>query len=135
MFWRVGVNMIKAQNKYADFYDSYKARLTRRLIAEGNKILPTPKGRFCPACEKAVVLKSALFCPECGGKLTKKEEPEGVYWQGHVHMMAMRRMIQLFSDHLWVVWREALGLPIRTPYPIEYLGHTDVILAGDMVDR
>ncbi|GEM_PF-2145231 len=135
MFWRVGTNMIRAKNKYAGFYDSYKLRKTRQLIADGYKILPTPKGRFCPACQMEVVMKKALFCPKCGGKLTKKEEPEGVYWQGHVHMMVMRRMIQLFSDHLWVVWREALGLPIRDPYPIEYLGHTGVILAENMVDR
>lgn len=135
MLWRLGTNLLKAQGKYASFYGSYKARLTARLISEGKKILPTPKGRFCPTCEKPVALKSALFCPDCRSKLAKKDEPENVYWQGHVHAMAMRRMIQLFSDHLWAVWREALNLPLREPYAIEYLGHSQIIHAEDMADR
>lgn len=135
MLWRVGSQFLKAQGKYAGFYDDYKARKVGQLVASGVHILPTPKARFCPECQIEVVLKTARLCPNCGGELTTKTEPEGVLWKGHVHMRCMRRMIQLFSDHLWVVWREALGLPIRTPYPIEYLGHSQVITPWDMVDR
>lgn len=135
MLWRVGSQLLRAQGKYAGFYDNYKAGKVRKLEVSGVRILPTPRGRLCPQCQVEVIMKAGRFCPTCGTKLTTKKEPEGVRWKGHVHMMCMRRMIQLFSDHLWVVWREALHLPLRTPYPIEYLGHSQVITPWDMVDR
>lgn len=135
MLWRLGASLLKAGGKYYGFYGDYKTRLTHRLASEGVRILPTPKGRFCAACEEEVVAKAARLCPKCGGELSLKQEPPGVKWQGHVHLMCQRRMQQLFLDHLWVVWREALGLPLREPYPIEYLGHSTVISPWDMVDR
>ncbi|MEK7188171.1 MAG: hypothetical protein AAB691_05000 [Patescibacteria group bacterium] len=137
MYWRLGGGLIKANGKYKGFYDHYRARLERRFAAEGKRIVPTPKGRFCSKCTIDVIVKAALFCPTCGEKLGLKKEPEGVLFKGHVHAMAMRRMIQLFSDHLWVVWREALQLPVMLPYPIEHMadqGHRTFISPWDMVD-
>jgi hypothetical protein len=123
------------KGEYGRFYLDYKARLTNRFVQEGYKILPTPEGRYCLFCEKEVVAKTARFCPACHEPLSLKEEPEGVKYVGHIHSMAQRRMLQLFLDHLWVVWREALGLPLRQPYPIEYLGHSRIISPWDMVDK
>jgi hypothetical protein len=140
-FWfRLVTNMNRTQskqpNKYHEFYTEYKEYRTGRFKKDGVKILPTPKSRLCPSCEKEMrVPRDTMFCPDCGTRLAKKDEPEGVVWQGHLHMMCLRREIQLFSDHLWVVWREALGLPVRTPYPMEKLGHTSVITPWDMVAK
>lgn len=136
MMWRLGSSFLKMGGKYAEFYYDYKNRLLQRLQNEGIRVLPTPRGRYCANCQEEVVLsRQAMFCPKCGEKLALKQEPEGVRWEGHVHMMAMRRMLQLFLDHLWAVWREALNLPLREPYPIEYLGHTTLITPSQMVDR
>ena len=41
-----------------------------------------------------------------------------------VHYRAMRKMNKVFLACLWLIWREALGLPTRKPYVHEYLGHT-----------
>ena len=90
---------------------------------------------MCVACNQVVSLKTARFCPSCGGALSLKTEPDGVLYQGHLHQMAMRRMIKLFLCHLWVEWRKALELPGRIPYAIEYLGHSQIISPSDMVDR
>lgn len=135
MCYRLATSLLKAQGKYAEFYDAYKLRKTQEYNGRGIRILPTPKGRMCVQCNKVISLKTARFCPDCGGGLTLKNEPESVVWQGHLHQMAMRRMTKLFLHHLWVVWREALRLPSREPYPIEYLKHTHVISPWDMVDR
>lgn len=32
------------------------------------------------------------------------------------HLTALRKMEKLFLAHLWLVWREALGLPVTTPH-------------------
>lgn len=124
------------QNKYYDQYIRYKEYKQRMYQAEGIKILPTPPGRYCPACdEEKDVRATTHFCPDCGNQLFRKQEPPGVIFAGHLDMMCRRRAIKLFLDHLWVVWREALGLPLRQPYPVEYLGHSQVLTPWDMVDN
>ena len=61
-----------------------------------------------------------VACPIC-----KKEIGEP--WRdGHKHAAALRKMIKIFLAHLWMVWREQEGLPIREPYVQEQLGHTHI---------
>jgi len=134
--WRLAVYSFLMKNgKYHDFYTMYKEHMLQRLTGRGIKILPTPKGKFCRVCNTEVEVKQAKYCPDCKSELGKKEEPEGIIWQGHFHMMCQRKMISLFVIHLWSVYREALGLPVREPYPAEYLGHQQIIRAWDMVDK
>lgn len=135
MLWRLGTSLLRAKGKYYEFYLDYKKHLLRRFEEERVKVEPTPKNRYCPVCKKEVVRKTARFCPDCNSSLTLKKEPEGVKWEGHLAAMASRRMLQLFLDHLWVVWRKALNLPLRDPYPIEYQGHSQIISPWDMTDR
>lgn len=35
---------------------------------------------------------------------------------GRRHLTALRKMEKLFLSHLWLVWREAAGLPVTEPY-------------------
>ncbi|GAJ19172.1 unnamed protein product [marine sediment metagenome] len=58
-----------------------------------------------------------------------------VIWVGHLDAMAVRKMIKLFLACLWLVWREAEGLPTRSPYAIEKQGHSSVISPWEMTDR
>ncbi len=44
-------------------------------------------------------------------------------------------MVKLFLACLWLVWREAEGLPSRSPYAIEKKGHSTVISPWEMIDR
>ncbi len=110
-------------------------RLMARFMREHIKVLPTPKTRFCVGCNEEKGVKSARFCPKCGTELALKTEPPGFIWEGHVRQMCMRRMIKLFLDLLWAVWREAKDLPLRQPYAVEFLGHSTIITPWDMVDR
>ena len=45
---------------------------------------------------------------------------------GHRHNAAMRKVVKLWLSHLWEAWREMEGLPTRSPWIIEYGGHTTV---------
>lgn len=133
--WRLGASLIRATGKFYDFYGEYKGYLVRRETGAGHQIVPTPRKRMCFECNKEVVKKAAKFCPDCGGPLSLKTEPEGVLYQGHLHEMASRRMRQLFMDLLWVAWRTGAGLPVRVPYPVEYSGHSRIITCEDMTDK
>ena len=50
---------------------------------------------------------------------------------GHCHNAAMRKMVKLFLQHLWITWRQLEGLPITQPYVHEKLGHTHYLPPGD----
>lgn len=122
-------------NHYKKFYDQYKARKTESLLASGVKILPTPNGRFCETCcVERKVPRTTWFCPECNTRLTGKKEPNGVLWLGHVDNICKRKVMVLFLQHLWEVWREGEGLPTRSPYAMEKLGHTTFISPWEMCD-
>lgn len=43
----------------------------------------------------------------------------------HCHWAAMRVMEKIFLSHLYLVWREEAGLPVRLPWAIMYGGHLD----------
>jgi hypothetical protein len=47
--------------------------------------------------------------------------------KGHAQARAYRKMMQVFLNHLWCVWRQMEGLSTRSPYPIEKLKHTGYI--------
>ena len=52
------------------------------------------------------------------------------YTDSHVHRMAMRKMVKIFLNHLWVEWRTAEGYEITEPYAIAHLkNHTRYIEA------
>ncbi len=129
--------IIFKKNRYTDFYRQYKAAKQARLTAAGVQIIATPTGRWCATCRKAVVTKAARLCPTCNVKLENKQEPEGTIFKGHLDAQCRRRAVKLFLCHLWLVWREALKLPTRAPYPIEKMGadHATLIRPEQMVDK
>ncbi len=57
-------------------------------------------------------------CPPCHAKAGEPLK------DGHKHQRAMRKMIKFWLAHLWEVWRELEGYPVRNLYAIDHLGHT-----------
>lgn len=135
MDWRLGQSLLRAEGKFYKFYLEQKEYLRRRAEAEGKKIIPTPKGKFCPKCLKVVEVKKAKYCPVCEAALEKKREPEGVLFEGHLHNAALRRMIRMFDIMLYISWRQALGLPVPVPYTVAKLGHNKVYTPEDFIDE
>jgi hypothetical protein len=115
MCYRLGVSLLKAGGKFVtEVYQPEKERLQRRFQEQGVKIVPA----------------SAL--PQEKGK---KYEPEGVISEGHVHMMAFRKMIKVFLACLWLTWRKAEGMPLSQPWVITHGGHDGFIDPWSLCDR
>lgn len=55
------------------------------------------------------------------------------YTDSHIHRMAMRKMIKIFLQHLWLKWREYDGLPVSEPWIKAIGGHTQIIEPPDVV--
>jgi hypothetical protein len=74
-------------------------------------------------------------------ELTSQDDKYGVRWEdcpskkshhrlyndGHVHNRAIRKTAKIFLQHLWLVWREAEGLPVSKPWVEQFGGHVDII--------
>jgi len=114
MCWRVGGNLMKSKGKFYDYYLSQKERYAIRFQNEGIKIVP------------------ALQLPKIDGK---KQEGNGYISEGHLHNMALRKMIKLFLACLWLKWREGLDLLVTSPYAIGKLGHNHYIKPEEMTDK
>ena len=121
-------------NPYKALFDRYKERKALDLAEAGVSIKATPKARWCEKCQKPAGSATTKFCGDCGSKLTTHEEPEGEMYKGHLNNMAVRYMSKMFLSHLHTVWREALGLSVRPPYPVEHRGHQTIITPWDMCD-
>lgn len=102
---RVAPNLIKAKDFYKGFYDKYKQYQLNKVYEEGE-------------------LENIYYKKPLHYKYKYEDTQIKLY---HADKRARRRMIQLFLDHTWCVWRQLEGLNTRTPYPIEKLGHKTYI--------
>lgn len=138
MCWRLATSLKRAKGKFYEYYIKEKDKYTDRFVAEGRRVLATPGGKWmCLNCGASWAKKGDI-APCCANPAVEKrlrQEPPGVIWLGHLDMMSLRKMIKLFLACLWVTWREAEGLPVREPYPVEKMGHTSVISPWEMTDR
>ncbi|GAJ07819.1 unnamed protein product, partial [marine sediment metagenome] len=133
--YRLGASFLRAKgiwyygsndDGYSPGYEGYHSRIIERKESEGVRVITTPAGRVCLNCNIEVVAKKTFYCPNCGEKLSLKREPKGFLFRGHLHMMAMRETLKDFSVCMWLVWREALGLPITQPYKVVKLDHKPI---------
>lgn len=100
---RLGVSILRmSRSTYRDYYDQGKKQYYQRLQKENKKIVPASK------------------LPKKDGK---RYEPLDMISEGHIHQMALRKMVKLFVSHLWEMIRRAEGLEAGGPYVIEVLGH------------
>lgn len=138
MCWRLATSLKRARGKFYHYYLKEKDKYIERFLNQGYKILPTPQGKWaCSNCGMSWARKRDIT-PCCDNPTIEKklrEEPPGVIWLGHLDAMAVRKMIKLFLGCLWLVWREAEGLPVTEPYAIDRLGHTKLISPWEMVDK
>lgn len=114
MCWRLGSSLLRAKGKFYQYYNHQKDRYTEQFTNRGIRIVP------------------ATSLPKKDGK---RYEPEDIISEGHLHNMAMRKMIKLFLGCLWLTWREAEGLPLTEPYAIGILGHDSFIKPWEMTDK
>ena len=114
MCWRLGSSLLRAKGKFYDYYLKEKDKYYQKYENSGVRIVP------------------ATSLPKKEGK---RYEPQDMIAAGHIHNQALRKTIKLFLACLWLVWREAEGLPLTNPYAIDILKHQSLIDPWEMTDR
>ena len=61
-----------------------------------------------------------------GDQRTRLDERKPDWTPRRKHLTAMRMTEKLFLAHLWIVWRESVGLPVTTPYGEARLGEASI---------
>ena len=57
-----------------------------------------------------------------------KVDDKGKPWtKAHIDAAARRKMIKVFLQNLWLVWRTISGLPVTEPYVQDKLGHNHIL--------
>jgi len=138
MCWRLATSLKMTKGSFYDYYDREKEKYIERFLNQGYRILPTPIGKWvCLNCGASWGKKRDITpcCDQPQIEKKVRDEPPGIIWKGHLDMMAVRKMIKLFLACLWLVWREAEGLPVTKPYALDRLGHNSYIDPWKMVDR
>lgn len=55
------------------------------------------------------------------------KETDTMLKRSHADQRARRKMVSVFLNHLWVIWRQLEGLPTPMDYQFDKLGHTNYI--------
>jgi len=145
MWWRLGSSILKAglRQKCSKCGKAMGQKAIEAHLCEGAKFTTVAVSQFSRyyLSEKAKYIQiylnkgwrivPAVNLPKKEGR---KYEPEGIISEGHIHNMALRKMIKLFQACLFLVWREAEGLPPTKPYALDKLGHDSMIKPWGMVD-
>jgi len=106
--WKIGKQFVIQGRGYRQIYDNEKDRLNAQRLPVG-------------ACSRY---------EECKAKLKNRKEPA---CKGHIDAMARRKAVKLFIAHLYQTWRGLEGLPSRPPYVMEYMGHTGMVTAEEVL--
>lgn len=103
--------MIKANSPWRKFYDDYKLRKQSMSLD------------VCMGCEGTKKAKKGenkgKKCKNCNGK--GKNAPWGES-DGHRHRAAIRYMMKMFLQEMWITWRTLEKLPVTAPYAEAVLG-------------
>jgi len=120
LVWKLGESFVKVSGKegatYGKLYAEFKAEEVRRNEA----------GQYADAAKRELANKKF----RSDDSVTVKRLKEGKLSDGHLHSRAKRRAVKIFLSHYWVKGREARGLPVNGPYPIQILKHTGEIKAA-----
>jgi len=62
----------------------------------------------------------------------RKAHAKGKLTSSHITSMAKLWVKKLFAAHVWEAFRRYDGLPVPKPYPIQWLGHTKIIIPPNL---
>lgn len=114
----IGDSLIKMKGWFYYYYQRTRKRLTERAIATGRAYMPTDEER------KGTLMKKGRYYMK--GKKNQSIE-------SYSHTGAHKRVQRVFLHLFYTEWRRYMELPVRTPYPIEYLGHKKEITFDEVV--
>jgi len=115
VIWNIVDQFIRQQTPvYAELYYEEKER-QRRLH-------PVP---ICKKCGGEGVQKGQQWkCSQCGATAASGEIN---FTPHHIDLRAKRKVAKIFLSHLWLVWRQAEGIPVSDPYVANMEGHNHIV--------
>lgn len=79
---------------------------------------------ICHALGASLLRANGAYARQYRSERERLEETRGDWPAQRKHLTALRKMEKLFLAHLWLVWREAVGLPVTTPHENDPRAHT-----------
>ena len=114
MCWRTGSSLLRVKGKFYEYYVAEKQKYIQKYVNQGWSIVPASK------------------LPKKDGKMV---EADGFISEGHIHNMALRKMIKRSEPAYGGNGEKAEGLPATMPYAIDQLGHDSFVTPDEMTDR
>jgi hypothetical protein len=111
--------ILQRTSPYREEYDKYRGRLERTY---------DPTCNYCGALGYLHELDNGRKSWRCTDGCPKVPNEYLIKWTpGHIGYMAKRKISKLFLQHLWVLWRIQLGLPLSEPYVFKDGSHASYI--------
>ena len=118
----LGDCLLRANSPWRKFYDDYKHRKQNTMVdvcmlCKGTGVFVSKK----EAADGETVESKGKEkkCTNCNG--TGGPAPWGQS-DAHRHQAAIRYMVKMFLQEMWVAWREIEELPVTEPYAVAVLG-------------
>jgi len=122
--------------KYVSQIWSYCGLAPGKERKKGKKLSYNPKLKtFCWKIGQSFI-KFKCFGRKLYLSFKKECEQKHPDWSKlHIHNWARRKVVKLFIAAVWEVWRKMNNLPVTKPYPIEVLGHKDIITPEKWIEK
>lgn len=124
MCWKLGDSFVKAGGYYRKVYD--RARQIEDHRAPFRVPVEDAQG-YLLAENVGNIKKGEMIGRENFSKFRKQAKGRKdvlvTLTDLHKYNRAKRKAVKLFISHLFAIWRDLEGLPIREPYVVEKLGH------------
>ncbi len=127
----ISESFIKADGYFKGLFDRMRKRLEERAMNGGEcfQLTEELKKKYKTAQPDGTEVSSATA--EVGAYyMYKKKNYSLKMWSMN---NANRRIRRTLLHLIWTEWRTLAGLPLRTPYPIEYQGHTTYITLDEIL--
>lgn len=121
-----------ATSRYAQYYLNVKEEEYKKVVNKGIKVIQSSDVKSCNSCGAEITPKYVKYCPSCNSKLFNDDS---VIYEGRIHNRALRKMLRLFLAHLWIVWREKLGLEVTKPRSVDRVDPPEYLDPWLMIDR
>lgn len=112
--------LIRSKGYFYNMYCGLRIRLEKRSMNEGSCFQATAEDR-----------KASGNVMEIGKYYMKNKKNQSlIMWSDK---NAKRRIARTFLHLFYAEWRTLLDLPVRNPYPVDYLGHNSLITLEEVL--
>lgn len=114
----IAENLIRQKGWFYEFYKQVRQRLEQRAMNNGEVFQATAEDA------KGTKMKAGQYY------MKNRKCQSIIAWS---HANAMNRVKRTILHFIYSEWRTLRGLPVRVPYPLDYLGHNNYISLEEVI--